>query len=56
MIGGALGGQCLQRLFAGDESATDVQIFLSGVLGGGLGGSLLLILAGSIRQLITRKE
>lgn len=56
IIGGAFGGQLLLRLFAADESATDMQIFFWSVAGGALGGSLFVLAVGCIKNFTSRKE
>jgi hypothetical protein len=56
LIGGILGGEFLRHLFAGDySSATDMRIFLCSVAGGALGGSLLVIIVGFLKNIIKRK-
>lgn len=56
IIGGAFGGQLLARLFAGNDSATDMQIFFWSVTGGALGGSLFVLAAGCIRRLVSHNR
>jgi len=56
IIGGAFGGQILDRLFSANDSATDLQIFFWSVVGGALGGSLLVVAVGSIRYLFSHKS
>jgi len=55
-IGGLAGGHFLQHLCAGDSDATDMRIFLFSVVGGALGGSMLMLVSGLIKGIVTRNR
>ena len=58
MLGGQLGARLLLQLLAMDSpmnSASDVQIFLTCILGGAAGGAVLTALLGWIKVLLSRR-
>jgi hypothetical protein len=57
MLGGQLGGRSLQLLVMDSpmNSASDVKIFLTCILGGAAGGAALTALLGWIKVLLSRR-
>ncbi len=54
VLGGWLGGQVFLQLFASDFSPSEMELFLSCVGGGVLGGALLAGIVGRIRTRLRR--
>lgn len=57
MVGGQIGGKVLLSLTrnAANGNASDVQIFLASLLGGILGGAVITVLAGWIKEMLGKR-
>jgi uncharacterized membrane protein YeaQ/YmgE (transglycosylase-associated protein family) len=58
MIGGVLFGQLLQSLtgMSGDEGASDMQIFLTSLLGSAIGGAVLTAVVSWVKGMFGRSS
>lgn len=54
LVGGAIGGQVLQRVWVGNAYASEIEIFLSTILGGSVGGALFVVVLGTLRKIIRK--
>ena len=55
VAGGALGGQILEHFWAGDAYSTALEIFLASIIGGCTGGTLMVVILGSIKACLRRQ-
>lgn len=56
LAGGAFGGQAIQGLCGDGLDLSCMQIFLSNVLGGGLGGAIMMVLVGLLSASLRRSS
>jgi hypothetical protein len=55
MIGGALGGYIFHSVWASGAGTTDMQIFLTSLVGGTVGGAVMTVIIGALKGLLIRR-
>ena len=55
IVGGALGGRIFHNLWASAAGTSDMQILMTSLIGGTVGGAVLTIIAGLVRSAFSRR-